>query len=247
MMLLVLALQVTLASPQPVAELDAGKLKGDVSQLAWSPDGSEFYIQTVERDRAGNITGAHHYVVSAAGRGVKGVDVQPPWAAKYWAWKAAQTAPGQPGFKIEVNSREEVAKATASPTGGALAKGGTADPTQGTTFEEVANAANQTQRMLIYELKVKNDTIGTWVNEAVMPGYSFSWAPQPLHLLAFAKRDRKDGGPIVVLDAAGQKQELAGTRNAILPAWSDDAKRIAWLERRDKRKFVLMIADIAVQ
>src|SRR5215471_2343995 len=53
MLLLVLALQVTLAAPQPVAELDTGKLKGDITQLAWSTDGSEFYVQTVDRDRAG--------------------------------------------------------------------------------------------------------------------------------------------------------------------------------------------------
>jgi hypothetical protein len=247
MLFALFALQVTVAAPHAIVELDAGKLKGDVSQLAWSADGSEFYVQTVEHDRSGRVTGAHHYVVSAATRTVKGVDQQPAWAAKYWTWKAAQAAPGAPAFKIDVNSREEVVKATASPTGGALAKGGTADPAQGTTYEDVANAANQTQRLLIYELKVKGDVIGTWVNEPVMPGYSFSWAPQPLGLLAYTKRDRKDGGPIVVLDAAGQKQELAGTRNAVLPAWSDDGKRIAWLERKERKKFELMAADISVQ
>src|SRR5215831_3553946 len=123
MLLLVLALQVTLAAPQPVAELDTGKLKGDITQLAWSTDGSEFYVQTVDRDRAGNVTAIHHYVVTAANKSVKGVDVEPQWAMKYWAWKAAQTAPGAPSFKLEIDQHEETVRMTASPTGGALAKG----------------------------------------------------------------------------------------------------------------------------
>jgi len=174
------------------------------------------------------------------------VDTAPAWASKYWAWKSAQNAPGQTTFRIELKQHEETVRSTSSPTGGALAKGGAADPTQGTTAEDAANAAYNTQSMLVRELKVKNDLIGTWVNEPVIPGVTFSWAPEPLHLLAFAKRDKKDGGPITVLDASGQKQDLAGPKNTILPAWSDDGKRLAWLERKDRKKFELMIAEIIV-
>jgi len=70
---------------------------------------------------------------------------------------------------------------------------------------------------------------------------NFGWAPAPLGLLAFAKRE---GGPLIVLDASGGRQELAGTKAAVLPAWSDDGKRIAWLERKDRKKYQLMIAGI---
>ncbi len=241
-----LVLQITLAPPQSIAELDAGKLKGEVARLAWSPDGSEFYVQTVDRDRTGAVTGVRHYLVSIGGKAVKGIDKEPPWATKYWGWKSAQTAPGQPSFRIEVKQHEETVRSTASPTGGALAKGGVADPTTGSTAEDVANAAYNTQHLLVSDLKVKNDLIGTWVNEPVIPGLTFSWSPEPLHLLAFARRDRKDGGSITVVDAAGLKQELAGPKNAVLPAWSDDGKRLAWLERKDKKKFELMIADVVV-
>jgi len=247
MLFALLALQVALASPQPVAELDTGKLKGDIAQLAWSPDASQFYIQTVDRDRTGAVTGIRHYLVSAADKNVKGIDKEPDWASKYWAWKSAQTGPGQPAFRIDIKQHEETLRSTSSPTGGALAKGGAADPTQGTTFEDAANAAYNTQKVLVSDLKVKNELIGTWINEPVIPGVTFTWSPEALHLLAFAKRDKKDGGPIVVVDAAGQKQELAGPRNALLPAWSDDGKRLAWVERKDKKKFQLMIADITIQ
>jgi len=247
MLSLMLALQVSLAAPQPVVELDSGKLKGEVAQLAWSPDASEFYVQSVDRDRAGHVTGVRHFVVSISTKAIKSVDQQPAWASAYWTWKSAQAAPGQPSFKIDVTQREETVRATSSPTGGALAKGGAADPTQGSTAEDVANAAYNTQHLLVSDLSVKGDVIGTWVNEPVIPGVSFGWAPQALHALAFTKRDKKDGGPIFVLDATGQKQELAGARNALLPAWSDDGKRLAWLERKDRKHFELMIADVSVQ
>ena len=95
---------------------------------------------------------------------------------------------------------------------------------------------------MIYTLKVKNETLGEWVNEAVTPGINFGWAPAPARLLAFAKRD---GGPIVLLDEAGHRQELTGAKSAFLPAWSDDGKRIAWLERKDRKKYQLTVADIA--
>jgi len=247
MLFVLLALQVAMTPPRQVAELDTGRLKGDVSRLAWSPDATEFYVQTVDRDRTGVVTGVRHYLVSATDQKIRSVDQEPAWAAKYWAWKSAQTAPGLAAFRIDVKQHEDTVRSTASPTGGALAKGGVADPSQGSTAEDVANAAYNTQHLLISDLKVKNETIGTWVNEPVIPGATFTWSPEPLHLLAFTRHDKKEGGPIVILDASGQKQELAGPKNAILPAWSDDAKRLAWLERKDKKKFALMVADIAVQ
>ncbi len=247
MVLLVLALQVTLAAAQPVAEIDTGKLKGTVARLAWSPDGATFYLQTIERDRAGNITAVTHYLVSPTSRDPKRVDQEPPWAAAYWLWKSGQTAPGAAQFKIDVKEDEQIVHSTASPTGGALAKGGTPNPNQGTTVEDVASAADQTQHLLVRTLKVRNETIGVWVNEPVLPGLTFGWAPAPLRLLAFARRDRKDGGPILVMNEAGETQELSGPRAAILPAWSDDGKRLAWLERKDRKKLQLLIAEISLQ
>jgi hypothetical protein len=241
MTLALLALQISLASSQPIAEVDTGKLKGDVARLSWSPDGSELYLQTVERDKTGVVKSAKHYLVSTAARTIKGVDQEPAWAAQYWSWKSAQASPAAPSFKIDVKEREETIRATSTPTGGAMAKGGTVNPTDGTTFEEVANAANQTQKAVIFTLAVGNEKIGEWTNEAVVPGVNFGWAPAPLRLLAFARRD---GGPLVVLDPSGVRQELAGPKSAVLPAWSDDGKRLAWLERKDKKKYQLTIADI---
>jgi hypothetical protein len=241
----VAALQVTMSVPEPFVELDMGKMKGDLTRLAWSADGTEFYVQTVERERNGNIKAIRHYVLSKTSNSVKDVGEEPAWAAKYWEWKSAQSSPASPQLKISVEGpRRETKRSTAAPTGGVLAKGGTADPGAGTTIEDVGAAADQTQVQIIYSLKLRNETIGEWINEPVNPGVNFGWAPAPLQLLAFTRRD---GGPIVILDEAGRKQQLGGAKSAFFPAWSDDGKRIAWLERRDRKKYVLTVADVSVQ
>ncbi len=94
----------------------------------------------------------------------------------------------------------------------------------------------------VYTLKIKGETIGAWEGEPVMPGVNFSWAPSPLRLLVFAKRE---GGPLVVVDESGRKQELKGAKAALLPAWSSDGTRVAWLERKDKKRLELTIADVS--
>ncbi len=236
------ARQVALANPQVVAEIDLGKLKGDLSRVAWSVDGSEFYIQTVEKDRAGAAKAVHHFVV-ASGK-TKSVDAEPPWAAAYWAWKAGRASPAAAAFKIEVSERTETKRSVAAPTGGVLARGGTADPGAGATLGDMASAADTSQTLKIFSLGVKGAMIGEWANEAVVPGANFSWAPPPLQLLVYAKRE---GGPLVVVDDGGRTLELEGARAAVFPAWSDDGKRLAWLERKDKKKYQLTIADVSIR
>ena len=239
------ARQVTLSTPQAVVDVDLGKLKGVPSILAWSPDAKDLYLQTVERNRSGAVTSTKHYVASIASKSIRGVGDQPAWATKYWGWKSAQSSPASALFKIAVDSREETVRATAAvgdlAKGGGVAGDGLAIP--GTTAEEVGNITNQSQKVTIYALKLKGVTLGEWTNEAVIPGVNFGWAPAPHRLMAYAKRD---GGPLIVLDEQGRKRELAGPKEAMLPAWSDDGKRLGWLERKDRRTYDLTIADVMV-
>jgi hypothetical protein len=93
MILLAAIIAVALSTPQPVAELDAGKVKGDLARLAWSEDGSDFYVQTVERDKTGTVKAQHHFIVSIASKTTKEVGQEPPWAASYWQWKSGQASP----------------------------------------------------------------------------------------------------------------------------------------------------------
>jgi len=242
-LLAAIAANVLLSAPQPVADLDAAKMKGDLSRLAWSDDGSEFYVQTVEKDKAGNIKAAHHFVVSVQSKALKDVGAEPAWASKYWAWKSGQASPASAGLKIEVTERTETRRSVSAPTGGALARGGTDNPLDGTSFSDVAAAKDTSQTQKIFALTLRGETIGEWSNEAVTPGSNFSWAPAPLQMIAYAKRG---GGPIIVLDNRS-KYELAGVSGALLPAWSANGKRIAWIERKDKKTYQLMLADISVQ
>ena len=239
------AQKMALSIAQPIAEVDTGKMKGDLARLAWSPDGSEFYIQTIERDSHSTVKSTRHYLVNATSKKVNGVDQEPAWASKYWTWKSAQASPAAAVFRIVVDGpRQETMRSTSAPTGGALAKGGGVDPMAGTTVGDVASAVDQSQTRTIYTLKLNGEPLGDWVNEPVSPGSNFSWAPAPIAMLVFARRD---GGPLVLLDAAGHRQPLAGAKAAFLPAWSNDGARIAWLERKDKKKYDLMVAEVSAR
>jgi hypothetical protein len=233
-----------LTPSQPIVEIDTTKIKGDPARLAWSPDRSELYVQTVERDRQGAVKSAKHFLVSVEGRSMKSVDAEPAWAARYWTWKSGQASPGTGVMKIAVSSRQENVRATSAPVGGALAKGGLPDASVGTTVEDAAAVVDQTQKKNIYTLKVVNQTIGEWVNEPVMPGVNFGWAPAPMNALVFTKRE---GGPLLIIDANGQKQELTGAKAALLPAFSNDGSRVAWMERIDRKKFEIRIADFTAK
>lgn len=236
--------RVALGDSRTVASLDLGKLKGDPLRLAWSPDRSELFLMVAERDSRGVIKSSKQFVVSVADGKMKSVDAEPAWASKYWSWKSGQASPASPAFKIAVETKQEAVRATALPTGGALARGATTDPTAGTTASDVNDAALQSQTQMIYTLKVGNESIGEWKNEPVLPGVNFTWAPAPQSLLAFAKRE---GGPITILDAEGRKSQLTGPKAAQLPAWSDDGTRLAWLERKDRKHADILIADVTMK
>ena len=118
------ASKLTLSAPAAIVELDTGKLKGDPVRLSWSTDEQQMYLQTVERDRGGNVKSTHHYLLGLDGTPPKGVDEEPAWSTRYWAWKSGQSAPGLMSFKIDVDQQRQRRSATAAPMGGDLAKGG---------------------------------------------------------------------------------------------------------------------------
>ena len=236
---------IALAPAAPVAEIDLGRLKGDLVMLAWSPDGTEFYLQTVERDRRGAVTATHHYIVKPGSKAEKGIDAQPAWAATYWTWKSGQASPAIGSFKIAVEERTDTKRAVAAV--GDLAKGGgSADGRgiPGTSSEEATAVSAMTQVQHVFALRLRNEPIGEWINEPVRPGTNWSWAPAPHAMIVYTKRD---GGPLILLDEQGRKQELAGAAKAMLPAWSNDGTKIAWLERKDRKTLDLMVAGVTVR
>src|SRR5438045_224101 len=79
-------------APAVVAELDLGKLKGDLRQLGWSADGTQLYIQTAEGGPPSPKL--RHFTVAAAGGAVATLDRQPEWATQFWTFKSDRSAPG---------------------------------------------------------------------------------------------------------------------------------------------------------
>src|SRR5262245_25095531 len=75
----------TIGAPTSIVELDLSKLKGELRQVGWAPDGTKLYIQTAD----GNPQSPklRHYWVALEGGAVLSVDAQPDWAQAYWAFK----------------------------------------------------------------------------------------------------------------------------------------------------------------
>lgn len=240
------AAQVKLSPPVEVAQIDLGKLGGTlISQLAWSPEGNELYLQTQTEDKKGLPKDTYHYVIPAGGGSFSKVGAPPEWAGAYWTWKSGQTAPDDQAFKISVSQEKRVSSATAIPMGGDLAKGGTdtgSGAGVGASAESVAAAANASMNALVTTMLLKGEVIGEWVNHRTIPGTTFGWGPPGTHLIVYAE---KQTGRLVIMDSTGAKQKVNGTKAVVAPAWTNDGTRIAYLEGRGRNKFALIVASVS--
>jgi hypothetical protein len=232
--------RLTVEKSRAVSEIDAGRLKGEPTRLAWSPDGASLYLLMLERKRDGATP--HHYVMSAADGVPKKADAAPEWVEKYWAWKSGQAAPGQADFKIELIQEQRTERATAAPMGGDLARGGATSGSggQGTSLGAATAAVAQSQQVSVITLKLRGEVIGEFINGPLVPGLTYSWSPSSLGVIAYADK----GGKLVLMDRDGATAHVADTNAALLPAWSDDGNRLAFLEKDGRRKYKLQIADV---
>jgi len=236
--ILILALQ--LSAPALISTLDTGKLKGEPTQLAWSADGDKLFLQTSDRDSKGMVGNHRFYVMSAAGGKPESVSTPPAWATEYWAWKSNQFAPGSKTFGIDSPKAEERKIApTSAPMGGDLARGGSDGGSGGTTAGDVAAHAQQTQTQNVITLRLKGEVVGEFVGQQFLPGYSFGWSPRN-QMVAYTH----SSGRLGVMSENGDKQQVDGTKNVILPAWSPDGSKIAFLQRAGKNKYELYVVTV---
>jgi hypothetical protein len=241
------ASKVTVSAPTTVAAIDAGKMKGDLTRLAWSPDGATFCFQTVERDTRGNVN-FRHYVVDAAAPQPKSTEQEPAWATAYWTKKSAQSAPGLATLKITIDQQQRRVSSTAAPAGGDMAKGspgasgGASGGAGGSSVGDAAGAAFGSQNANVVLLKLKGEVIGEFVNAPALPGTTFGWGPIGSGLIAFTTAD----GRLVVMDAEGRKQEVPGVKAASFPGWSDDGARIVFLEKTGRKKFNIQAVTVTI-
>ena len=241
MLALLISLALVIATPTPIAELDMGKLKGEPSRLAWSPDGSQLYVQTLEGGFGRPGAKTYHYGFSAADGTKRDLQAEPEWAAAYWAQKSAQASPDGPALKIDLKTEQRMERTTAVPQGGDLARGG-ASPAPGASVGDGVSAAYASQNVTVHSMLLKGETVGEFINSVIVPGLTFGWGPKGTKKIAFAAPKT---GRIVILDEQGKKQEVASSKDALLPAWSPSGDRLAWLERDGRKKFRLQVARVS--
>jgi len=226
--------RVALSPPKVVAEIDTGKVKGELVGLAWSDDGATFYLRSAEFDRWRNERAQHH-LVPATGGTLTATDGMPPWAAGYWMWKSGSSAPGVPEMKFDTETETQMATAVGSVRDGGLSQS-RGDPTQTQVASDVASA----QQVATVTIKLKGTLIVQSVNKPVAPGLLWSWAPTPIGALAFVDGKKR----LVLIDRSGRTLQVPGATDVLLPAWSPDGTRLAYLQKKDRKKYVLTLVEI---
>jgi hypothetical protein len=224
--------------PATVAELDLGKLKGDLRQVGWSPDCSELYVQTL--DGSPPNAKLHHYVLAVDGGAPKPVDDQPEWARSYWQFKSDRFAPGMLSLMIDFEQKlEKIKIGTSSGRPGEAA--GSANPGTGTAQMDIEKAS-EGQRQNIARLTLLGETISEFVNQVPIPGLMFGWGPTDSGAIAYTDRE---AGHLMLLDQHKHKQVVSGVKDALLPAWSTDGTRLAWVQKSGRKKYTLVWAAVS--
>ncbi len=113
------------SKPVTLAELNMRTLIGQPSRLAWSADGSQLYLQTLDGGFGKPDSRARHYVLAARTGALEALQVEPEWASAYWVAKSGQASTDTPPLKIELKTERRQERTTSLPQGGELARGGT--------------------------------------------------------------------------------------------------------------------------
>jgi hypothetical protein len=225
-----------LTAPVVWAEIDTDRLKGRPAQLAWSDDRSELYLEVVEGDSRTTLK-FHHYLVRK-GEAPKAVDGRPKWAEAYWKWKSAKSFFGDPSLTIQIDTQQRILdnlNGTAANKTVYLT-----DSPNGVSGQALLMAEQTGGTQVVNMLRLHGQVIGEFKNEMIVPGYTFSWAPEELRLIAY----RSSSGRLAIMNDSGRTEASAVTRDVLLPAWSDDGAAIAYLERLKGKKFALQVVEI---
>jgi hypothetical protein len=226
-----------IGTPVTVADIDTGKLKGALRQLAWSPDLTQFYLQTTDSDGPGGTV--RHYLAAADGGAVVPAPSEPDWAIDYWRFKSDRYAPGLPSLVIGVDQKMEVMK-VGTGSAGAIEGGNRAGGDTVMSANNIDREA-QNQKQNVTRLTLLDETISEFVNQRVIPGLTFVWGPSGSGAIVFADSE----GRLVFLDQHKHKRVMIGSKDAVLPAWTTDGTRVAFLQKAGRKKYHLVTVTIA--
>ena len=228
---------VTLDEPIAWAQIDTVALKGRPARLAWSDDRSELYLQVVKGLTSEDLTFRHYLI--RKGSAPRLIDKQPKWVEEYWKWKSAKVFFGDPRFTIIVETSRQILD---NLNGVSANKTPYLSDTP-LTGNQLTLARQPGQTQITNRLVLNGVSIGEFVDELIVPGYTFSWSSEELRLIAF----RANTGRLSIMNEDGKIQTVRRTANIILPAWSDDGAAIAYLDRNDRRTFTLFVVEIQQQ
>jgi len=219
-------------TPVTVIDLDLGRLKGELRQIGWSPDGSQLYIQTVEGDPPKEKT--HHFAVASEGGPLTPLDQQPEWAREYWAFKSDRTAPGVPSLEIDVKQTHETTK-----IGTGSGRPGTSTISMADANENAAMAA-EGQRGTRWTFTLLGETVSDFKDTRPIPGQMFGWGPRDSGTIAYTD----SAGRLTLLDQRRHKQTVAAVKDATLPAWTADGTRLAYAVKQGRKRYQLVWCTI---
>ena len=221
----------TVSEPRPLTDIDMGKLRGVPSELTWSPNQGEYYLQTVDN---GTV---RHYTFRA-GAEPQVIPAEPEWAVSYWNWKSSRNVPGHLEMLIAVTTKNEKAGIpNQSLSEKANGMSNAAVAMQGAATEAIAGENGTQTRTLV----LNGDTIGEFKNAPLVPGQTFGWSPEALHAVAYVTHDRQ----LSLLDVISrEKHVIGGSSEVTLPAWSLDGTAIIYLEKSGRKKYTVMRVDV---
>jgi hypothetical protein len=216
-----------LSEPATWAELDVDKVKGRPAQLAWSDDENTLYLQVVDGTTPDTIK-YRHYLIEKGGAPAA-VDRQPAWAQTYWKWKSAKRFFGDPVLTIEVDTTRELVDD--------LRDRHTAYLNSEKKAPATLESKQAGEARVRHRLMLKGHIVGDFVDEEIFPGYTFSWSPEALRMIAFRSPD----GRLTIMNAEGETEVAGNAKDVWLPSWSESGDRIAYLERSGRKKFTLRV------
>lgn len=235
------AATVKVGAPQTIGEIDLGKLKGELRQVAWSRDGAELYLQTADGHPSSETL--RHYLVAVAGGAPKAIDTEPEWATDYWNFKSDRFAPGLRSLIIGFEQKLEKLKVgTGSGRPGEMA--GTASGASAGSIPVDIEKTAEGQYQNYARLTFAGETISEFLNRMPIPGLMFSWGPVGSGAMAYTDREQ---GRLMFVDQHKHKQTIAGVKDALLPAWSLDGARLAWVQKVKGKKYTLLWATVSTK
>ena len=229
--------KLVVSAPVTLRDLAKADVRGVPTRLAWSPDGAWLYVRMSSFDRWSNET-VRHVLVETQGKRIQDIPDEPGWLPRYWNTKSALTSPTVASWRVKIDTREEQLRTTNVPREGNVGQH-MADPGAGMD-EVVRKAANSSQKTLFEDYVLNGRVISSAINDHVAPGRTFAWAPAPLALVAFVDAKAR----LVLMNQTGATREVKGAKKPSLPAWSEDGRRLAFVQTTTLSNCVVKVVDV---